>query len=391
MNSKLKICFVTGSRAEYGLLQPLMNLVSGDDEFIFQLIATGMHLSPEFGLTYKQIEADGFFINEKVEMLLSGDSDTAITKSTGLGLIGMADAFQRLDPDWIILLGDRFETFAAAIAAHLAKIPIAHLHGGELTEGATDDALRHSISKLSFLHFASTEEYRARIIQLGEHPERVYNVGAIGLDAISKIELIDREQLGDFVKLDLSKPTILVTYHPVTLDHHSARNQIESILNAINRCRDLQVIFTLPNADANGRVIIEKINTFVSNHPENARVFTSLGSRRYYSLLQFVVAVVGNSSSGIIEVPEFDIPTINIGDRQKGRVKASSVIDVDADEEKVYSLLESITLDKFKHHFLKKDNPYHNDGTSSLIVKFIKKWGRISSIKKAFYDQKSTI
>lgn len=388
MDIKLKICFVTGSRAEYGLLQPLMNMVTDDDDLVLQLVVTGMHLSPEFGLTYKQIEADGFVINEKVEMLLSGDSDVAITKSTGLGLIGMADAFRRLDPDWVILLGDRFETFSAAIAAHLAKIPIAHLHGGELTEGATDDALRHAITKMAYLHFSSTEEYRSRIIQLGEYPNRVYNVGAIGLDSISRIQLLNREELCKYINLDLNKSTILVTYHPVTLDNHSAERQIDSILNAIKRHPDLQVVFTLPNADADGRIIIDKITAYNKLHPHETRVFTNLGSLRYYSLLQFVIAVVGNSSSGIIEVPEFGVLTIDIGDRQKGRVKSTSVINVDPDTNAIDEVLSNLLSGEYRNLISNKLNPYKKDNTTQLIVYHLKKWGKIISLKKSFYDLK---
>ncbi len=382
----MKIAVITGSRAEYGLLFPLMKLLEADEFFRLQTIATGMHLSPEFGLTYRQIEADGFEIERKVEMLLSGDSDAAITKSIGLGLIGFADAFAELKPDLIVLLGDRFETFAAAAAAYLAKIPIAHLHGGETTEGATDEALRHAITKMSYLHFTSAEEYRKRVIQLGESPERVFNVGAIGLDNIKLLELLSRKELSNELGHDLEKPTILVTYHPVTLENNTAERQIAELFAALDEFPDLNVIFTLPNADADGRIIIEKIKEYVSKNEERAKSFTSLGQLRYLSSLQFVKAVIGNSSSGILEVPSFHIPTVNIGDRQTGRIKPESVIDAANDKNSIVEAFEKALSKDFAEICENTVSPYGDGRAASRILQILKQFNNIESLKKTFHD-----
>lgn len=383
---KIKLCVVTGSRAEYGLLQPLMRLIKKDAHFQLQVLVTGMHLSPEFGLTWKQIQEDGFPIDEKVEMLLSADTDSAIIKATGLGMIGFADAFQRLQPDWVIVLGDRFETFAAAVAAHFAKIPIAHLHGGELTEGATDDALRHAITKMAYLHFTSAAAYRKRVIQLGEEPSRVMNVGAIGLDGIRQLKPLPRKELEKQLGLSFNKPTLLVTYHPVTLEKNTAAAHINSLLEALDKAGDVQIIFTLPNADANGRVIIEHINKYVQQHPQKAKAFTSLGSLRYLSVLRYVNAVVGNSSSGIIEVPQFGIPTVNIGDRQSGRIKGTTIIDTGTGTNSIYKGLQRALSPAFAKASKKAKHPYGDGHTATAILRIIKKTGVPSNIKKSFFD-----
>lgn len=384
--TKLTICVVTGSRAEYGLLQPLMQLIKEDKSIQLQILVTGMHLSPEFGLTWKQIKKDGFSIGEKVEMLLSADTDTAIIKSTGLGLMGFADAFQRLQPDWIVLLGDRFETFAAAIAAHLSKIPVAHLHGGELTEGATDDAMRHAITKMAYLHFTAAEVYRKRVIQLGESPERVFNTGAIGLDSIRRLNLLSKQALEKQLQFSLGSKSLLVTYHPATLEKNTAAAQISQLLQALDRLNDTKIIFTLPNADANGRIITERINQYVAQHPQQAKVFTSLGQLRYLSTLCYVSAVVGNSSSGIIEAPFFKIPTVNIGDRQAGRLKAASVIDTGTDTESILKSLKKAFSPVFVATCKKNVSLYGSGHAAALVVKTIKKFGKLGSIKKSFYD-----
>jgi UDP-hydrolysing UDP-N-acetyl-D-glucosamine 2-epimerase len=362
-----------------------MKAVQDDVAFELQIIVTGMHLSPEFGLTYKEIEKDGFVINEKVEMLLSSDSDAGITKSTGLGMIGFADAFVRLKPDLVILLGDRFETFAAATAAYLAKIPIAHLHGGEVTEGATDEGLRHAITKMSYFHFTSTEAYRKRVIQLGESPERVFNVGAIGIDNIKQLQLLSKEQLEDNLEFKLDKPFVLVTYHPVTLENNSAEAQFNELLKAFMGFKDLRIIFTKPNADANGRVIISLIDKFVSENISRAIAFTSLGQLRYLSLMQFTTAVVGNSSSGIIEAPSFGIPTVNIGDRQKGRERAESVIDCGYTEDEIKNALNQALSTDWQKKSKGFENVYGDGKTTQRIVENLKNIDRIS-LKKPFYD-----
>lgn len=382
---KLKVCVFTGSRAEYGLLKPLLRLLKADSDVKLQLLVSGMHLSPEFGLSYQQIKTDGFKIDEKVEMLLSADTDTSIVKSTGIGMMGYAAAFERLKPDWVVILGDRFEAFAATSAAYLMKTPIAHLHGGEITEGATDDALRHAITKMSYLHFTSLTEYRNRVIQLGENPKRVFNVGAIGLDNIKRKELLTRRKLEDALDLGLMENIILVTYHPVTLEHFTAAAQMDALFEALDYFPYHQIIFTLPNADANGRVIIDKIQEY----QENSRlvsVFTNLGSLRYLSLLQFVTMVVGNSSSGIIEAPSFGIPTVNIGDRQKGRTKANTVIDVAPEADAISAALKKAEMPEFRKWCKKQSNPYGQGKTAEKVLRTLKQFGKIDSIKKAFYD-----
>lgn len=383
---KKKICIITGSRAEYGLLRPLVLAVKKEDNFILQLVATGMHLSPEFGLTYKEIESDGIIIDEKVEMLLSSDTDTGIIKSTGLGMIGFAGTFERLKPDLTVVLGDRFETFAATTAAYLAKIPIAHLHGGEVTEGATDEGLRHAITKMSYLHFTSTEIYRKRVIQLGENPERVFNVGAIGMDSIVTIEPLDKKWLADDLKFELDSPFLLVTYHPVTLENNSAEEQFKELLQVLSAFPDLKIIFTKPNADANGRIIITIIDNYVKENTGRAVSFVSLGQKRYLSLMKLAKAVVGNSSSGIIEAPSFGIPTVNIGDRQKGRERASSVIDTHADKKSVIKAVKKALSVNFQAFCKSTKNVYGDGNTTSQILNILKNTPTPQDLKKQFYD-----
>ncbi len=384
--SRLKICIVTGSRAEYGLLYPLMRLVQKEPSMDLQLLVTGMHLSPEFGLTFRQIEADGFSIQEKVEMLLSGDTDTAIIKATGLGMIGFADAFHRLQPDWVVVLGDRFETFAAATAAHLAKIPIAHLHGGELTEGATDDAMRHAITKMAFLHFTSAEPYRKRVIQLGESPRRVFNVGAIGLDNIKGLKLLSKSELQKELDFTFGNRTALVTYHPITLEKDTATRQVQHLLKALDQFPDMRILFTLPNADAGGRSIIQLIEEYVKKNSARARAFTSLGQLKYLSALQYVSVVVGNSSSGILEVPYFKIPTVNIGDRQTGRLKPPSVIDTGTDVKAITEGIRKAFLPSFVTSSKKKSYVYGKGDTAPKILRIIQRIGKPASVKKTFHD-----
>jgi len=383
---RLKICIVTGSRAEYGLLYPLMRLIRKESSMDLQLLVTGMHLSPEFGLTFRQIEADGFSIQEKVEMLLSGDTDTAMIKATGLGMIGFADAFHRLQPDWVVVLGDRFETFAAATAAHLAKIPIAHLHGGELTEGATDDAMRHAITKMAFLHFTSAEPYRKRVIQLGESPRRVFNVGAIGLDNIKGLKLLSKRELQKELDFPVGDKTVLVTYHPTTLEKDTATRQVGHLLKALDQFPDIRILFTLPNADAGGRSIIQQMEEYVKKNRERARAFTSLGQLKYLSALQYVSAVVGNSSSGVLEAPYFGIPTVNIGDRQTGRLKPPSVIDTGTDVRSITEGIRKAFLPSFVKLSKRPSYVYGKGDTAPKILRIIQRTGKPASVKKTFHD-----
>jgi len=312
------ICIVTGTRAEYGLLYWLMKEIQNDPNLVLQIIVTGMHLSSEFGLTYKQIEKDGFKIDKKIEMLLSSDTPIGISKSMGLGVIGFAEAYADLKPDIVVLLGDRFEIFSAASAAIIARIPIAHLHGGETTEGAFDEAIRHSITKMSHLHFTAAEEYRRRVIQLGEFPARVFNVGGLGIDNIKKLKLMSREEFENSINFKLDPKNLMITFHPVTLEHATAGEQFQNLLNALDELHDTRFIFTKPNADTEGRIITQMIDDYVSRNKYEAISFVNLGQLRYLSAMQFIDGVVGNSLSGLAGGPTFKIGTINIGDRQRG-------------------------------------------------------------------------
>ena len=380
-----KICVVTGSRAEYGLLSGIMRAIDNDSELTLQIIATNMHLSPEFGLTYREIERDGFRIDKKVEMLLSSDTANATAKSVGLGFIGFADAYEDLKPDMILVLGDRYEIISAVSTALFYKIPVAHLHGGEITEGAYDDCIRHAITKMSHLHFTSTEEYRIRVIQLGEAPDRVFNVGAPGTENIKKVPLMGKAELeASLDGFTFGDKSLLVTYHPVTLENSTARQQIENLLAALDEIPEYKVIFTLPNSDTDGRIIISTINDYVAKHSDRAVAYPSLGLKRYLSALQFVSAVVGNSSSGIIEVPSFGIPTLNIGDRQRGRLAAASVVNCGTGKEDISKGLSKILSAEFKHE--KVENPYEGMNTTADILRVIKNYPLENLIQKSFYN-----
>lgn len=385
-----KIGIMTGTRAEYGLLKPIMERIKRDEELKLYVIVSGMHLSPEFGMTYKEIETDGFEIDAKVEMLLSSDSTVGISKSIGLGITGFADAFQRAELDMLILLGDRYETLAAAISAMIMRIPIAHLHGGELTEGAVDESIRHSITKMSYLHFTSTEEYRKRVIQLGENPDRVFCVGAPGVENIKNIELMSKEELEQSIHFKIDEETILVTYHPVTLEGETAEQQFRNLLDAIDKRKEARIIFTKANADTNGRIINALIDEYVRNNPSRTCAFTSLGQRRYLSALKYCKMVVGNSSSGIIEVPSFGKPSVNIGDRQKGRVCADSVIHCGYTSGEISAAIERAVTEEFVNRCRNVANPYEKEGTTLEIVAIIKTYLMNNKIelKKEFYDIK---
>lgn len=377
-----KIAIVTGTRAEYGLLYWLMKGVHEDSELELQLLVTGMHLSPEFGLTWKQIEKDGFPITKKIEILLSSDTAVGISKSNALAIISFAEAFEELKPEILVLLGDRTETFAASQAALIAGIPIAHIHGGELTEGAYDDSIRHSITKMSHLHFTSTEKYRKRVIQLGEQPNTVFNVGAIGLDNIKKLKLLSREEFELSIERKLHKRNLLITFHPVTLENQSAKEQFQNLLNALDEQENTLLIFTKPNSDKDGRIIIQMIDEYVNKNSSKAVAFISLGQLRYLSAIQYMDAVVGNSSSGIIEVPAFNVPTINIGDRQKGRINGETIYNCNPLESDICNVLtKAYCFDKTKHY----DHPYGDGNASEKILEILKTTENID-LKKKFYD-----
>lgn len=351
-----------------------------------QIIVTNMHLSPEFGLTYKEIENDGFSIDKKVEMLLSSDTSNAIVKSAGLALIGLADAIEDLQPDIILLLGDRYEMLSAATTALLYKIPIAHLHGGEITEGAYDDAIRHAITKMSHLHFTSTEEYRKRVIQMGESPDKVFNVGALGVENVLTNSLMTKQDLEKSIDFNLGEKSVLVTYHPVTLENCTAEEQFKNLLNALNEFSDYKIIFTYPNSDTDGRIIVNLIENFVQNNPDRAISFSSLGKLRYLSTLQFVRAVIGNSSSGLIEVPSMGIPTLNIGNRQKGRIFAPSVINCDTTLNGIQQGINKVLSEDMKNIAQKKINPYRGKNTSFDIIEVLEKYPLEDITLKSFYN-----
>lgn len=380
-----KICIITGTRAEYGLLRAIMQGIKDDPELTLQIIATGMHLSPEFGLTYKEIEKDNFSIDTKVEILTSSDTSVGIAKSIGLGLIGFADAFNKLKPDLILVLGDRFEIFAAVSSALVACIPVCHLHGGESTEGAFDEAFRHSITKMSHLHFVASEAYRKRVIQLGEHPGNVFLVGGLGVDNIVNMQLLNKEEIEQSLGFKFGPKNLLITFHSVTLESETSQIQMRNLLDALSRLNDTQLIFTFPNADTNSRILIKMVQEFSSTN-SNARIYPSLGYLLYLSCIAHVDGVVGNSSSGLTEVPTFKKGTINIGDRQKGRLKAESVIDCEPTVESITKALEELYSNYFQINLLKVTNPYGEGGASKKIVNIIKSHSLEGIIKKTFYD-----
>jgi GDP/UDP-N,N'-diacetylbacillosamine 2-epimerase (hydrolysing) len=379
------ICVVTGTRAEYGLLYWLMKEIQSDVNLELQLIVTGVHLSPEFGLTYKEIEKE-FSINKKIEMLLSSDTPIGISKSMGLAQISFAEAYSELSPDIVVVLGDRFEIFSAAAAAMISRIPIAHIHGGETTEGAFDESIRHSVSKMSHLHFTATEVYRRRVIQLGEHPQRVFNVGAVGLDNIAKLDLLSKEDFEKSIDFKLNANNYLVTFHPVTLEQGTAQSQFIQLINALDELKDAGLIFTKANADTDGRAVNLMIDRYVSANPNKAVAFASLGQMRYLSALQYVDAVVGNSSSGLIEAPSFKIGTINIGDRQKGRIKAASVIDCLPNKESISAALAVLPTPQFQQILKTVNNPYGTGGASKEIAKKLASVNLENILFKSFFD-----
>ena len=385
-----RIGIMTGTRAEYGLLKSLMQEINKDNDLELYLIVSGMHLSPEFGMTYQEIEEDGFEINAKVEMLLSSDSPVGISKSIGLGIIGFADEFQRADLDMLILLGDRYEALSAAICAMVMRIPIAHLHGGELTEGAIDEGIRHSITKMSYLHFTSTEQYRNRVIQLGENPERVFYVGALGVENIKKINLMTKEELERSIHFEIDENTVVVTYHPVTLENNTVEEQFLNLLKVLDRNPKIRMIFTKANADTNGRIVNELIDKYAAQNSERACAFVSLGQKRYLSALKYCRIVIGNSSSGIIEAPSFGKPIINIGDRQKGRICADSVINCGYTQQEIQQAMETALTEEFENKARNCRNPYEKENTAANIISVIKDYLLNDKIKlkKGFYDIK---
>jgi GDP/UDP-N,N'-diacetylbacillosamine 2-epimerase (hydrolysing) len=381
---------VTGSRAEYGLLRWVMEGVRETPGLQLQTVVTGMHLAPEFGESYKEIEKDGFTVDRRVEMLLSSDTPVGLTKSMGLGLIGFGDALQQLEPDLLLVVGDRFEILPAVTAALVMRIPVAHIHGGEVTEGAFDEAIRHSITKMSHLHFVAAEEYRRRVIQLGEDPDRVYVVGALGIDSIENLRLLDREALESSLDFRLGARNLLVTFHTATLEGESAVSQFGELLAALETLDDTHLIFTMPNADTEGRALRLMIQRYVANH-SHARAFTSLGQLRYLSCMRHVDAVVGNSSSGLIEAPAMRKGTINIGGRQRGRLRAASVVDCAPDRVSIRAALAKLYEPDFQSKLATVENPYGGGGASTKVVRLIREFSLDGILEKAFHDLPAAI
>ena len=380
-----KVCVVTGTRAEYGLLRWVMEGIRESPTLTLQVICTGMHLSPEFGLTVKIIEEDRFQVDRRVEMLLSSDTTVGLTKSMGLGMIGFADALADLKPDLLLVLGDRYELLSAATAAMVARIPIAHIHGGETTEGAFDEAIRHSITKMSHLHFVAAEHYKRRVIQLGENPNCVYNVGGVGIDNILRLKLLSRSDLEAELGFIFQERNLLITFHPVTLEHDTGAKQLDELLNVLSNLVNTGLIFTMPNSDTNRHIFVEKISDFCATHT-HARAYISLGQLRYLSCIQHADGVLGNSSSGILEVPSFKKGTINIGDRQCGRLRASSVIDCEPERTAIRDALTRLYSIEFQKKLLLTENPYGFGGASNTIVQVLEQTSFGNLLKKKFID-----
>jgi len=383
-----KICVITGTRAEFGLLSGLMRLIQQSEETTLQVVATNMHLSERYGNTYREIEEAGFAIDYKVPMLdeSGADDSTATIKAMSRALAGFADAYDALQPDMIVVLGDRFEILCAVEAALIKQIPVAHLHGGELTYGAYDDAIRHSITKMSHLHFTSTEEYRKRVIQLGEQPERVFNVGALGVENIKRVPLMSKEEVERDLNFEIGDRTLLITYHPVTLSDSNPLDDIQALFDALDEHPELRVIFTMPNSDTGGQVIAEAIERYAEQHAERVRAYKSLGMRRYLSVMKYCTAVVGNSSSGILETPSFHIPTLNIGSRQDGRMAAESVCNCGTSKDTISAGFAHILSSEFRAQAAEAKNPYEKEGTAQAIFDVISTYPLEGIIKKKFYD-----
>lgn len=388
---KKKICFLTATRAEYGLLKPIIEKMIRRNEFDVRIVVTGMHLSPEFGSTYQEIEANDMKIDRKIEILLSADTPSSISKSMGLAMISFADYFAESKPDLLIILGDRYEALAVAIAAMNARIPIAHLYGGDISEGAVDDVIRHAITKMSYLHFTATEDHRRRVIQMGESPDRVFCVGAMSVENARNEKNFTREELQKeigFYWNPGNEKMAVVTYHPVTLEDNTAKSQIKNLLGALDSFDFLKIIFTKANADAGGRIINQMIDEYAAKHPERCIVFTSMGQVRYLSAISTADVVIGNSSSGLSEVPTFHVPTVNIGDRQRGRVCGETVISCDNEEKSIQEAIATALSEQFHKSIAEAKNPYEKEGTSDDIVSIIAQYMEKNTfnIKKSFFD-----
>lgn len=379
---KNQIALVTGGRSDYGLLKPIIQELSFSKLYDLKLFVTGSHLSPEFNSTFKVIEEDGFKISDKVEMLLSTDTDYGVAKSIGLGVISFVESFKNHSIQKVIVLGDRYEIFAAVQAAAFLKLKIVHIHGGEVTEGVLDDSIRHSITKFSHIHFVANEQYKKRIIQLGEDPNSVFNVGAPGLDNIKRTKLLSKIEIEKKFKISFKKTIFLATFHPLMISLKNT-NGIEEFLGALNEFKNSTIIFTYSNADSGSKEIIKKINNFVKKR-ENCYIFNSLGSQNYYSFLKLADLVIGNSSSGIIEAPFLKTPTVDIGDRQKGRLKASSIVTVSENKIKIIKVIKHVMSKEFRSNLKHIKSHYGNGNATKKIMEKLNKYD--PSITKKFYD-----
>jgi len=381
-----KICVITGSRAEYGLLRNLMSKFKKSRNIELQVVVTCMHLMRKFGLTYREIENDGFKINYKVRMPIKHSVSKNIVRATALGMIGFSKAFNKLKPDLVVVLGDRFEILSAAFAAHSEKIPIAHIGGGESTTGVIDESIRHSVTKMSSFHFVSTKKYKQRVIQLGENPKNVYFVGALGVDRIKSIKLLSKKDLEKRINFKFGKKNIFVTYHPVSLNRYSEEKNIKAILNSVKKLKDAKIIFSSPNVDSGSDVILKIIKKFVNNNKNKSKLYKSMGDLFYLSSIKHSDLVLGNSSSGIIEAPTLKIPTVNVGDRQSGRIKADSIIDCFPSYLQITKSINKALSEKFKKQVFKVNNPYDVNKSADKIFKILKKINTKNILKKNFYD-----
>ncbi len=382
-----KICVITTSRAEYGLLFWLMKGIQADPELQLQLVVTGTHLSPEFGSTIDMIRDDGFMISRSFDLELQGDKVLDITHSLSLAVEGFASAFHTLSPDIIVLLGDRFEILGAATAALIANIPVAHIHGGELSLGAIDDSIRHAVTKLSHLHFTAANEYRKRVIRMGESPDRVYMVGGMGMDNIRRMSFLSRKDFEKAIDFTLGGKNLLITYHPETHEPGKSASQVDELLQALGQLSGTHFIFTLPNADTGYQAIVEKIRSFVQKANGRAILIKSMGQLNYLSAMKYVDAVVGNSSSGIIEAPGFRIGTLNVGRRQEGRIRAESVIDCECRSAAILAGLEQIYSPGFQEKLKKVKNPYGTGGAAEKVLDVLRTVDVKQLIPKKFYDK----
>jgi len=387
---KRKVCVITGSRAEYGLLYWLIKEIENDQDLQLQLIVTGTHLVSEFGLTYKEIEKD-FRIDKKINMHLSSDTSESISKSMGIAQTSFSKVYNKLKPDIIVVLGDRFEIFSAVSSAMISRIPIAHIHGGEATEGLIDEAIRHSITKMSHLHFTAAKEYSKKVIQLGEEPKKVFNVGGTGIENIKRLKLLKKKDFEKSINFKLNIKNILVTYHPVTLEGTTSKKSFQELLDAIDELKNTNIIFTKANSDMDGKVINQMINQYTKKNFKKSVCLASLGQLNYLSALQYIDFMIGNSSSGLLEAPSFKIATINIGDRQNGRLKAKSVVDCLPNKKDIKKAIKKVYSNKFQNILKDVKNPYDNGSASKKITRVLKKVKLDEILKKRFFDIKFSI